>query len=141
MAPEGAAGSRRERISGVEVLHYRSLEMMESFNELPDYQPTLSSTNVRGRRLALATTALMSPPMHRRTALKASLLAFCKNDESLAAVRSYRWSCSFANAQATSSITDDPLAVGRGRVPLYILTIKHALCNNKKNLLYLHRST
>ena len=24
----------------------------------------------------------------------------------------------FANAQATSSITDDPLAVGRGRVPL-----------------------
>ena len=27
---------------------------------------------------------------------------------------------SFANAQATSSITDDPLAVGRGRVPLCI---------------------
>ena len=46
--------------------------------------------DVRGRRLALATTALRSPPMHRRTALKASLLAFCKNDESLAAVRSYR---------------------------------------------------
>ena len=45
--------------------------------------------------------------MYRRTALKASLLAFCKNDESLAAVRSYRWSSS-----------DDPLAVGRGRVPL-----------------------
>ena len=45
--------------------------------------------------------------MYRRTALKASLLAFCKNDESLAAVRSYRWSSSF-----------DPLAVGRGRVPL-----------------------
>ena len=28
------------------------------------------------RRLALGTTALRSPPMHRRTALKASLLAF-----------------------------------------------------------------
>ena len=31
---------------------------------------------------------------------------------------SYRWSCSYVNAQETSSITDDPLAVGRGRVPL-----------------------
>ena len=90
MAPEGAAGSRRERISGVEVLHYRSLEMLESFNELSDYRPILKQENVSGQRLALATTALMSLPLHRRTALKASLLAFCKNDESLAAVRSYR---------------------------------------------------
>ena len=43
---------------------------------LCDYRPTLSSTNVRGRRLALVTTAMRSPPLHRRTALKASLLAF-----------------------------------------------------------------
>ena len=49
--------------------------------------------------------------MYRRTALKASLLAFCKNDKSLAAVRSYRWSSS-----------DDPLAVGRGRVPLLYIS-------------------
>ena len=90
MGPEGAAGSRRERISDVEGLHCRSTEMLGSFNELADYRPTLSITNVRGRRLALATTALMSPPMHRRTALKASLLAFWKKDESLAAVRSNR---------------------------------------------------
>ena len=70
--------------------------------------PTFTKhSDVRGRRLALATTALRSPPIDRRTALRASLLAFCKNDESLAAVRSYRWSSS-----------DDPLAVGRGRVPL-----------------------
>ena len=81
MAPEGAAGSRRERISGVEVLHCCSLEMLESFNELADYQPTLSSTNVRGRRLALATTALMSPPIDRRHALKANLLTFVERLE------------------------------------------------------------
>ena len=53
-----------------------SIEMLVSFNALCDYRPSLCSTNVRGRRLALAITALRSPPMHRRTALKASLLAF-----------------------------------------------------------------
>ena len=45
-----------------------SIEMLVSFNALCDYWPSLCSTNVRGRRLALATTALMSPAMHRRTA-------------------------------------------------------------------------
>ena len=82
MAPEGAAGSRRERISDVEVPHYGSIEMLESFNALSDYRPTLKQENVRGRRLALATTALMSPPLHRRTALKASLLTFVERLES-----------------------------------------------------------
>ena len=81
MASEGAAGSRRERISGVEVLHCRSLEMLESFNALSDYRPTLKQENVHGRRLALATTALMSPPMHRRHALKANLLTFAERLE------------------------------------------------------------
>ena len=74
MAPEGAAGSRRERNSDVEVLHCRSIEMLESFNALCDYRPALSSRNVRGRRLALETTALMSPPMHRRTAFEGKSL-------------------------------------------------------------------
>ena len=55
-----------------------------------DDRPTLSSTNIRGRRLALETTAIRSPSMHRRTALKASFLAFLWKDESLAAVRSNR---------------------------------------------------
>ena len=59
-----------------EVLHFRSFEMLESFNALCDYRPSLSTPYVRGRRLALATTALMSPPMHRRTALKANLMSF-----------------------------------------------------------------
>ena len=81
MAPEGAAGSRRERISDVEVPHCRSIEMLESFNALCDYRPTLNNTNVRGRRLALGTTALRSPPMHRRTALKANLLTFIERLE------------------------------------------------------------
>ena len=78
MAPEGAAGSRRERISGVEVLHFRPLEMLESFNELSDYRPTLKQENVRGRRLALATTALMSPPMHPEARLKGESLDLYK---------------------------------------------------------------
>ena len=81
MAPEGAAGSRRKRISGVELLHCRSLEMLESFNEQSDYRPTLKQENVRGRRLALATTALRSPPLHRRHALKANLLTFVERLE------------------------------------------------------------
>ena len=52
------------------------IEMLGSLVALADYWPSLSTPNVRGRRLALAITALRSPPMHRRTALKASLLAF-----------------------------------------------------------------
>ena len=36
---------------------------------------------VRGRRLALATTALMSPPMDRRNALKANLLTLVERLE------------------------------------------------------------
>ena len=81
MGPEGAAGSRRERISDVEVLHCRSIEMPESFNEQSDDRPTLKQENVRGRRLALATTALRSPPLHRRHALKANLLTFVERLE------------------------------------------------------------
>ena len=74
MAPEGAAGSRREWISGVKVQHCRSLEMLESFNALSDYRPILKQENVRGQRLALATTALMSPPMHPEDCLKGKSL-------------------------------------------------------------------
>ena len=37
--------------------------------------------DVRGRRLALAITALRSPPMHRRHALKANLLTFVERLE------------------------------------------------------------
>ena len=48
--------------------------MLESFNALSDYRPTLKQENVRGRRLALATTALRSPPMHRRTAFEGKSL-------------------------------------------------------------------
>ena len=70
MAPEGAAGSRRERISDVEVLHCGPIEMLESFNELSDYRPTRKKENVRGRRLVLATTALMSPPVHPEDCLE-----------------------------------------------------------------------
>ena len=73
MGPEGATGSRRERISDVEVLHCRSIEMLGSLVALCDYRPTLSTPTVRGRRLALGPTALRSPPMHRRTALGESL--------------------------------------------------------------------
>ena len=81
MASEGAVGSRRERISGVEVPHCHSIEMLESFNALSDYRPTLKQENVRGQRLALATMALMSLPLHRRHALKANLLTFVERLE------------------------------------------------------------
>ena len=37
--------------------------------------------DARGRRLAQATTALRSPPMHRRHALKANLLTFIERLE------------------------------------------------------------
>ena len=76
MAPEGAAGSRRERNNGLEVLHCGLIEMLGSLVALCDYRLTLSTPNVRGRRLALGTTALRSPPMHRRTASKANLKNF-----------------------------------------------------------------
>ena len=49
VAPEGAAGSRRERNIDVEVLHCRSIEMLGSFNALCDYRPSLSTPNVRGQ--------------------------------------------------------------------------------------------
>ena len=81
MAPKGAAGSRRERNSDVEVLHCRSIEMLGSLVALCDYRPTLSRTNVLGRRLALGTTALRWPTMHRRTAIKANLLTFVERLE------------------------------------------------------------
>ena len=70
VAPEGVAGSRMERNSDVEVLHCGLIEMLGSLLALCDYRPTLNTPNVRGRRLALGTTALMSPPMHRRTVLR-----------------------------------------------------------------------
>ena len=62
--PEGATGSRRERNSDVEVQHCGTIEMLGSLVALCDYRPTRKQENVRGRRLALGTTALMSPPMH-----------------------------------------------------------------------------
>ena len=52
------------------------VEMLESLFVLADYRPSLSTTNVQGRRLALVITALRAPPMHRRTALKANLKTF-----------------------------------------------------------------
>ena len=79
VAPEGAAGSRRERNSDVEVTHCRSIEMLGSLVVLCDYRPTRKQENVRGRRLALGTTALRSPPLHPEDRLqRASLLAFYK---------------------------------------------------------------
>ena len=57
------------------------VEMLESLFALADYRPSLSTPNVRGRRLALATTAPRSPPMHRRHALKANLLTFVERLE------------------------------------------------------------
>ena len=91
MEPEGAAGSLRERNSDVEVQHCRSFEMLGSLVALCDYQPTRKQENVRGRRLTLGTTTLRSPPVHPEDRLQlASLLTFCKKDESLAAVRSNR---------------------------------------------------
>ena len=73
---EGAAGSRRERISDVEVQHCHSIVMLESFNALCDYRPTRKQDEGGGRRLALGTTALRSPPMHRRTAFGGKSLGF-----------------------------------------------------------------
>ena len=73
MGPEGAAGSRRERNSDVEVPHCGLIEMLGSLVALRDYQPTRKQDEGGGRRLALGTTALRSPPMHRRTALGESL--------------------------------------------------------------------
>ena len=81
MATEGAAGSRRKRNSDVEFQHCRSIEKPGSFNAPCDYRPSLSTTNIRGRRLAMETAALRSPPMHRRTALKANLLTFVERLE------------------------------------------------------------
>ena len=81
MAPEGAAGSRRERNSGVEVLHCGLIEMLGSLVVLCDYRPTRKQDEGGGRRLALGTTALRSPPMHRRNALKANLLTFVERLE------------------------------------------------------------
>ncbi len=57
------------------------VEMLGSLVALCDYRPSLSTPNVRGQRLALATTALRSPPMHRRHALKANLLTFVERLE------------------------------------------------------------
>ena len=73
---EGGAASRKKESSDVEVLHCGPIEMLGSLVALFDYRPTLKQENVPGRRLALGATALMAPPIHRRTALKASLLAF-----------------------------------------------------------------
>ena len=76
MAPEGVAGSRRERNSDVEVLHCGLIEMLGSLLALCDYRPTRKQKEGRGRRLALGTTALRSPPMHRRTAFEGKSLDF-----------------------------------------------------------------
>ena len=89
MAPEGAAGSRRERNNGVEVLHCGLIEMLGSLVALRDYRPTRKQDEGGGRRLALGTTALRSPPMHRRTAFNKQVYwPFDKKANRLAAVRS-----------------------------------------------------
>ena len=49
-----------------------------STDRLPSFT---KHSDVRGRRLALATTALRSPPMDRRHALKANLLIFVERLE------------------------------------------------------------
>ena len=64
-----------------EYQHRHSFEMMGSLVVLCGYRPSLSSTNVRGRRLALSTKVLRSPPLHRRTVLKANLLTFIEGLE------------------------------------------------------------
>ena len=76
MAPEGAAGSRRERRSDVDALHYGSIEMLGSLVALCDYRLTRKQNDVRGRRLALGTTALRSPPLHPEDRLKSKSLGF-----------------------------------------------------------------
>ena len=50
--------------------------MLESFNALSDYRPILKQENVRGRRLALATTALRSPTLHPEARLEGESLDF-----------------------------------------------------------------
>ena len=47
-----ATAFRRERNSDVELPHSGPIEMLGLLMALCDYRPTLSSTNVRGRRLA-----------------------------------------------------------------------------------------
>lgn len=58
-----------------------SIEMLVSLVALCDYRPTRKQDEGGGRRLALETAALMSPPMHRRTAFKANLLTFVERLE------------------------------------------------------------
>ena len=53
-----------------------SIEMRVSLVALRDYRPTRKQDEGGGRRLVPATTALMSPPMHRRSASKANLKNF-----------------------------------------------------------------
>ena len=68
-------------MTGVGIMTNRwAIEMLESFNELTDYQPSTKRIEVRGRRLAPATSALMSPPMHPEARLEGKSLGICKND-------------------------------------------------------------
>ena len=76
--PEGGAAFRRKESSDVEVPHCRPIEMPGSLVALCDYRPTLKQEDVPGRRLALGTTALMSPPMHPEDRLKGKSLGFLK---------------------------------------------------------------
>ena len=53
-----------------------SIEMLASLVALCDYRPTRKQDEGDGRRLVLGITALTSPSMHWRTALKANLRNF-----------------------------------------------------------------
>ena len=87
--------------------------MLESFNALCDYRPTRKQDEGGGRRLALATTALMSPPMHRRTALEGKSL-----DLLIKRARVLR------RSGVIDSCLLDKLVLARGQVPLNIVKIK-----------------
>lgn len=76
MGPEGAAGSRKERNSDVEIQHCGSIEMLGSLVALCYYRPALKQENGRGRRLALAIIALRSLPLHPEDRLEGESLDF-----------------------------------------------------------------
>ena len=103
--------------------------MLGSFNALCDYRPTLSTPNVRGRRLALATSALRSPPMHRRTAFNEQVSwLFVKMTRVLRRSGVIDRSRSFAIAQATSSMTVAYVERHRGR-QRFSIRVKHRIAS------------
>ena len=82
--------------------------MLESFNELTDCQPSTKRIEVRGWRLAQATSALMSPPMHPEARLEGESLDFRRK------ARVSR------RAGVIDSCLLDKLVLARGQVPLFM---------------------